>query len=253
MQVDGGRKKKKKKKETNDSNVPFMVDLNVARSTNGTGVTSTANGSVAGLGPFPSFLDAFGSPNLSSLATKMRGIKIRMLEGKLVLLRDDGKPSKFSRQTQVEPLPQEEVVGLDLGTSHVEVPNSCVGEDEVVAGSSREVNKDSFMSPQEYVNDTINVEKEVLLPIKLAPVSFASLVTNEACNRKVNLDLLIQFSLVEGMNGVLRNGPWFIRSVPIILKKWTPNANLLKEDLCSRGQRLKHLNQLDVDGGLDAS
>nr|GEY92908.1 hypothetical protein [Tanacetum cinerariifolium] len=34
----------------------------------------------------------------------------------------------------------------------------------------------------------------------------------------------------EGMNGVLKNGPWFIRYVPIILKKWTPNANLLKED-----------------------
>ena len=42
-----------------------------------------------------------------------------------------------------------------------------------------------------------------------------------------------KLSLVKGMNGVFENGPWFIRSIPIILKKWTPNASLLKEDLCS--------------------
>ena len=42
-----------------------------------------------------------------------------------------------------------------------------------------------------------------------------------------------KFSLVDGMHGVLEYGPWFIRPVPIILKNSTPNANLLKEDLCS--------------------
>ncbi|GJX94066.1 probable indole-3-pyruvate monooxygenase YUCCA10 [Tanacetum coccineum] len=40
-----------------------------------------------------------------------------------------------------------------------------------------------------------------------------------------------KFSSVDGMNGVLESGTWFIRSVRIILKKWTPNASLLKEDL----------------------
>nr|GFA84137.1 hypothetical protein [Tanacetum cinerariifolium] len=33
------------------------------------------------------------------------------------------------------------------------------------------------------------------------------------------------------MNEVSENCPWFIRSAPIILKKWTSNANLLKEKL----------------------
>ncbi|GKC70457.1 ATPase, F1/V1/A1 complex, alpha/beta subunit [Tanacetum coccineum] len=41
------------------------------------------------------------------------------------------------------------------------------------------------------------------------------------------------FDEYEGINGVLKNGSWFIRSVPIILKKWTHNVNLLKEDLNS--------------------
>nr|GEU71402.1 hypothetical protein [Tanacetum cinerariifolium] len=35
------------------------------------------------------------------------------------------------------------------------------------------------------------------------------------------------------MNWVLENGSWFIRFAPTILKKRTPNANLLKEDLKS--------------------
>ncbi|GJZ53862.1 zinc finger, CCHC-type containing protein [Tanacetum coccineum] len=144
----------------------------VARSNNGIRVASTANESVDGLGSFPSLSDAF----------------------------DDEKLLKPSRLTRVEPSPIEEVAGIDLGIGHFEVPNSCVGWVEVVARSSGEVNKDSFVSPKEceidqatYVtceffdavmnevmsqcgnridaNDTVNVAKEV---------------NNEACNRKVN-------------------------------------------------------------------
>nr|GEW38235.1 hypothetical protein [Tanacetum cinerariifolium] len=37
----------------------------------------------------------------------------------------------------------------------------------------------------------------------------------------------MKFASIDGM----KNGLWFIRSAPIIMKKWTPNANLLKEDL----------------------
>ena len=37
-----------------------------------------------------------------------------------------------------------------------------------------------------------------------------------------------KFASSEGMNEVLENGPWFIRFVHIILKKWTPTSSLLK-------------------------
>ncbi|GJU58641.1 pyruvate, phosphate dikinase, chloroplastic [Tanacetum coccineum] len=40
-----------------------------------------------------------------------------------------------------------------------------------------------------------------------------------------------QFSSMEGLNAMLENGPWFIRNNPLILKKWHPNVNLLKEDV----------------------
>nr|GEW73324.1 hypothetical protein [Tanacetum cinerariifolium] len=40
-----------------------------------------------------------------------------------------------------------------------------------------------------------------------------------------------QFSSMEGLNAMLENGLWFIRNNPLILKKWQPDVNLLKEDV----------------------
>ncbi|GJV67413.1 copia protein [Tanacetum coccineum] len=40
-----------------------------------------------------------------------------------------------------------------------------------------------------------------------------------------------QFSSMDGLDVMLENGPWFIRNNSIILKKWHPDENLLKEDV----------------------
>ncbi|GJS09632.1 RNA-directed DNA polymerase, eukaryota, reverse transcriptase zinc-binding domain protein [Tanacetum coccineum] len=40
-----------------------------------------------------------------------------------------------------------------------------------------------------------------------------------------------QFSSMEGLDAMLENGPWFIWNSPLILKKWHPYENLLKEDV----------------------
>ncbi|GJW03979.1 nucleotide-diphospho-sugar transferase [Tanacetum coccineum] len=40
-----------------------------------------------------------------------------------------------------------------------------------------------------------------------------------------------QFSSMDGLDAMLKNGPWFIRNNPLILKKWHPDENLLKEDV----------------------
>ncbi|GJX47440.1 hypothetical protein Tco_0272630 [Tanacetum coccineum] len=40
-----------------------------------------------------------------------------------------------------------------------------------------------------------------------------------------------QFSSMEGLDAMLKNGPVFIRNNPLILKKWHPDENLLKEDV----------------------
>ncbi|GJR27163.1 RNA-directed DNA polymerase, eukaryota, reverse transcriptase zinc-binding domain protein [Tanacetum coccineum] len=36
---------------------------------------------------------------------------------------------------------------------------------------------------------------------------------------------------MDGVDAMLENGPWFIRNNPLILKKWHPDENLLKEDV----------------------
>ncbi|GJV04890.1 nucleotide-diphospho-sugar transferase [Tanacetum coccineum] len=44
-------------------------------------------------------------------------------------------------------------------------------------------------------------------------------------------DYSFQFSSMDGLDVMLENGPWFIRNNPLILKKWHPDENLLKEDV----------------------
>ncbi|GJR42217.1 retrotransposon protein, putative, ty1-copia subclass [Tanacetum coccineum] len=36
---------------------------------------------------------------------------------------------------------------------------------------------------------------------------------------------------MDGLDSMLENGPWFIRNNPLILKKWNPDVNLMKEDV----------------------
>ncbi|GKF34857.1 zinc knuckle CX2CX4HX4C containing protein [Tanacetum coccineum] len=40
-----------------------------------------------------------------------------------------------------------------------------------------------------------------------------------------------QFSTREGMEKVIENSPWLIRSVPLILNVWTPNAQVKKDEI----------------------
>ncbi|GJY92854.1 beta-caryophyllene synthase [Tanacetum coccineum] len=40
-----------------------------------------------------------------------------------------------------------------------------------------------------------------------------------------------KFNSKDGMDGMLENDPWFIHDTSLILKRWTSDANLLKEDV----------------------
>nr|GEW29731.1 hypothetical protein [Tanacetum cinerariifolium] len=43
--------------------------------------------------------------------------------------------------------------------------------------------------------------------------------------------IFFKFSFREGVDSVLRDGPWMIRRIPIFLNKWSPSLSLLKEEL----------------------
>ncbi|GJV60156.1 hypothetical protein Tco_1466256 [Tanacetum coccineum] len=52
--------------------------------------------------------------------------------------------------------------------------------------------------------------------------------------KRVMLDdsfFLFQFETKEGMESVIKNGPWLIRLVPLFLNVWTPNIVLKKEEI----------------------
>ncbi|GJV50422.1 nucleic acid-binding, OB-fold protein [Tanacetum coccineum] len=47
----------------------------------------------------------------------------------------------------------------------------------------------------------------------------------------VKVFFFFKFSSTEGVDSVLRDGPWMIRGVPLFLNKWSPSVSLLKEEL----------------------
>nr|GEX76348.1 hypothetical protein [Tanacetum cinerariifolium] len=88
--------------------------------------------------------------------------------------------------------------------------------------------------------------------IATGPVSYATLLNDNASRKIVNFHTLLALAgngadvaiskesihvvhecSNDGMNAMLENGPWLIRNAPLILKKWSPVANIMKEDLCN--------------------
>ncbi|GJR19881.1 RNA-directed DNA polymerase, eukaryota [Tanacetum coccineum] len=43
----------------------------------------------------------------------------------------------------------------------------------------------------------------------------------------------LKFGSKQGIEAMLEISPWLIHNVPLILKQWTPNANIMKEDVCN--------------------
>nr|GEX14085.1 hypothetical protein [Tanacetum cinerariifolium] len=56
-----------------------------------------------------------------------------------------------------------------------------------------------------------------------------------------------QFSSMDGLDAMLENGPWFFQNNPLILKKWHPDENLLKEDGRSSYARVMIELRADVE------
>ncbi|GJS52103.1 hypothetical protein Tco_0625465 [Tanacetum coccineum] len=42
-----------------------------------------------------------------------------------------------------------------------------------------------------------------------------------------------RFSSKDGMDAMIENGPWVICNVSLVMKKWTPDVNIMKEDVCN--------------------
>ncbi|GJW48222.1 reverse transcriptase domain-containing protein [Tanacetum coccineum] len=50
-------------------------------------------------------------------------------------------------------------------------------------------------------------------------------------SRMIKDMFFLKFGSKEGMKAMLESGPWLIRNLPLILKQWTPDVNIMKEDV----------------------
>ncbi|GJT98622.1 reverse transcriptase domain-containing protein [Tanacetum coccineum] len=60
--------------------------------------------------------------------------------------------------------------------------------------------------------------------INVGPVSFVTLLKGDTTM------FFCKFSSKDRMKSMLENGVWLIRNVPLILREWTPDANIIMED-----------------------
>ncbi|GJT13046.1 putative RNA-directed DNA polymerase [Tanacetum coccineum] len=63
------------------------------------------------------------------------------------------------------------------------------------------------------------------------PKESSSLVNERFNNTVYGFFMGKRFGSKEEMEAMLKSGPWLIRNVPLILKQWTPDANIMKEDV----------------------
>ncbi|GJV75391.1 reverse transcriptase domain-containing protein [Tanacetum coccineum] len=168
------------------------------------------------LGSFPSLSESCGSP--ISLTTKISAIEKQMIDGKLVLVEDDSLPLKPTHMEHSSS-PRRFILEKENGT-------------DVVVESVVQIDPTSFASVvnDKSVNQKVNFRSfdSGKPPNDMAEVQISLSSVLEAQFRGVTMmnlkGLFFKFYSIEGMNGVLENGSWFIRSIPIILMKWTPNA-----------------------------
>nr|GEW07195.1 hypothetical protein [Tanacetum cinerariifolium] len=127
----------------------------------------------------------------------------------------------------------------------------CYGRSVVIAGRKNNHRKktDTVTSSGLVIesNGTLNdatllvafVKKEVVLQSvdetvvkdKQTPTSLGSIPPLPTHETPLAGNTPNNSSFMEGLNAMLKNGSWFIRNNPLILKKWRPYVNLLKEDV----------------------
>ncbi|GKB51322.1 retrotransposon protein, putative, ty1-copia subclass, partial [Tanacetum coccineum] len=107
----------------------------------------------------------------------------------------------------------------EWGGRGVKEKNTVVAAKDVVSPSV--IDEPVVEEKQSLLVDTSisNVEKTSLSSYPPLPTQGSTLASNTP---GISTD---------GLNGMLENGLWFIRNHPLILKKWNPNVNLLKEDV----------------------
>ncbi|PWA75187.1 zinc knuckle CX2CX4HX4C [Artemisia annua] len=155
---------------------------------------------------------------------------VKMLEGKLVLVGDDGvalKPVNADSQA----------TDMELFPSFKKVANLCTLIVPASNGVDVAVSKESVLQVKECFEISIYgffLGKRVSYPM------VENYITNEwsifgiVCSMMDSKGIFFfKFNSNTGMESMLENGPWMICNMPLIVRKWSPLVNVSKEDLKS--------------------
>ncbi|GJZ41295.1 hypothetical protein Tco_0588181 [Tanacetum coccineum] len=154
-------------------------------------------------------------------------------------------------------------VGNSYVTPGIDVESVIIGDEKLNGGNTKSNMHDesggidpALMKVSNALDNEVNIhgnEKRNSIGNTPSPILFYSQVKGDSSRKAVNFFLLLRwlgkFGLVksmmikdilffkfgskDGMDAMLENGPWLIRNVPLILKQWTPNTNVIKEDVCN--------------------
>ncbi|GKD22451.1 putative reverse transcriptase domain-containing protein [Tanacetum coccineum] len=198
-------------------------------------------------------VDRYGNANLGSGGG--RGVKEKSVnDSSIWAIKDDAIPSVIG----VDGITQVEIRGQSYsGPSDMDVEKEKLNslEDTTVTGkpSRKKLNIHTLFTsrgngidvviPMEFtraISDRFaNTAYGFFLGNRVAYIIVANYVRNtwgkyglvrSMFSSSIGL-LCFQFSSIEGLDVMIENGLWFIRNNPLILKKWHPNENLLKEDV----------------------
>ncbi|GKA16804.1 zinc knuckle CX2CX4HX4C containing protein [Tanacetum coccineum] len=211
----GGGRKIDKNKETNASSIKDVEfsNKNVAYVSNAKGATATA-GSILSIKEQVSNVE--DNDNFTSLVEKIRYVVGANTSDTMNTISVTTNPSK------------------DVVSGH----NSVQVEDEETCESAEiQIPLSSILDVKAtYENSSYGyfLRKRMAFPVMehyVLNVWKKFGIVKAMINRKGFF--CFKFSLAAGRDVVLKNDPWLIRNVPIILKKWFPSECLLKEELIS--------------------
>nr|GFA80408.1 hypothetical protein [Tanacetum cinerariifolium] len=159
----------------------------------------------------------------------------RVLRNKVIRMKGRGVKEKSSNASNIEVVKDGVVPFVTLDSRNVakEVVSPSV-VDETVAKEKKRSLVDTTLGSRNGI-DVVVVVKSIRAISELFANTAYGFSWRSGWPILVLLTMFetlgVNTGLMDGLDAMLKNGPWFIRNNPLILRKWHPDVNLMKKDV----------------------
>nr|GEW59489.1 hypothetical protein [Tanacetum cinerariifolium] len=162
---------------------------------------------------------------------KVKYLKIKMLDARLKLL---------EARLEMKRHPKDYATGVAYAMQEGVAPS--VVDITVEIGKQNSLNDTTVLGKKVNVHTLFTLGSngiDVVIPvdsIRAISKCFANIAYGFFLGKKVAYPVVANYvrntwGSMDGLDAMLKNGPWFVWNNPLILKKWHPDKNLLKEDV----------------------